>query len=266
MTRLHCHPSILPSLFPSIHSSNHPSICSSAVKCHLLYTKHYSRSWRYGKTMVALAVDNTHVNNKKPRSPIINWVFFSNGERQAGVSRMDLQLHGHWRPDENISGQQRPERGEKARDARSWGKILPGRAQKFKAGAGCRGGGWGAGSSVQPALLLSPLFFFLSLLFLSLFPISGNTWSPSIIWLLIYWVWVWLGFVHPLTLSVSLTLNLFSVFVIPPARSCFLSAFASLSLSFCLHLTLASSLSECFPLFCWCLLCSWVEATGWTIW
>ena len=56
-------------------------------------------------------------------------MFFSDGEQQAGVRRTDFQVHGVATGDlsEDVSVQQRPGRGEKASDARSWAKRLPGR-------------------------------------------------------------------------------------------------------------------------------------------
>lgn len=80
---------------------------------------------------------------------------------------MDLQLHGHWRPDEKVSGQQRPGRGEKARDARSWGRFSQAGLKNLRQELGA-----GAGGEVQELCTaclasLTPLFS-LSLLSFSL--------------------------------------------------------------------------------------------------
>lgn len=61
-------------------------------------------------------------------------MFFADGEQQAGVSRTDFQLHGVVTRElsEDVSVQQRPGRGEKASDARSWAKRRPGRGTGSK--------------------------------------------------------------------------------------------------------------------------------------
>lgn len=126
---------------------------------------------------------------------------------------------------EEVSGQQNPGRGEKAGNARSWAKSLPGRGTGRNCGLGEE-----RGPLDTPVCCFHPSFFSLTVFFLSLSPspmdhlVSVNIWRPDLLSLSLALFSVSV-YSNPPMLSVFLTLNhLLSAFSRAPSH--FLRVFA----------------------------------------